>query len=72
MKKILIASIITLFSTIAFSQGGFRFGLKAAPSLAWLKPDTKGISNEGSAIRFGYGLITEFALSENYAFSVQI
>jgi len=47
----------------------FHFGLKASPSLAWLKPDTKGFNSDGSKLGFAYGLITEFNFGDHYAFA---
>lgn len=77
MKKsallpILIAMIF--MSRSAFAQGTddsrlFHFGLKVAPALSWFKPNDKKFTNDGSKLGFGYGLITEFGFSKNYAFS---
>lgn len=50
------------------SEGTFHFGLKAAPSLAWLKAD-QGLTGNGSKLGFTYGLITEFNFAERYAFA---
>ncbi|HOT88963.1 MAG TPA: porin family protein [Bacteroidales bacterium] len=47
----------------------FHFGLKAAPALSWFVPSDKNFTNDGSKIGFGYGLMTEFNFSKNYAFS---
>lgn len=47
----------------------FRFGFKVAPSLAWLKPDTKDFDSEGSKIGFIYGLMIDYNFAKNYAFS---
>lgn len=73
MKKSLILFLFTLISFGAFSQAAseksFHFGLKAAPSLAWFKIDTKDVSNNGSKLGFTYGLITEFNFADNYAFA---
>lgn len=67
-----------MLSTAVMAQDGekqpkFRFGLKVAPSVAWLGPDkTKfndlGVENGGAKVKFGYGLITEFILAKNYSF----
>lgn len=47
----------------------FHFGLKAAPALSWFVPSDKNFTNDGSKLGFGYGLMTEFNFSKNYAFS---
>lgn len=42
----------------------FRFGLKAAPSINWLKPDdSKKYEKGGSVFKFNYGLALEFRLN---------
>jgi hypothetical protein len=47
----------------------FHFGFKFSPTIAWIKPDSKGLSSEGSKLGFSYGIITEFNIQENYAFA---
>ncbi len=70
MKKLLaLASLVLLASSV--SAGGdeneiknFRFGLKVTPSLNWYKPDGKILSKNGTAPKFGGGLILEFRLAK--------
>ncbi len=75
MKKILILVLATSFASAGFSQDDeaakkFRFGLKVAPSINWLKPqDTRKFENGGSTLGFNWGLITEFALGDLFSFS---
>lgn len=45
----------------------FHFGLKVAPTVAWLKPDSKGLSKDGSKLGFTYGLVGESSFSTNYS-----
>ena len=47
----------------------FHFGLKIAPTIAWMKPDTKGLTNDGSKLGFTYGLMGESNFAPNYAFT---
>ncbi|MFM9056228.1 MAG: hypothetical protein ACKOQY_06015, partial [Bacteroidota bacterium] len=47
----------------------FHFGLKVLPSMAWIKPDAKEITRDGSRIGFGYGIQTEIRFQENYSFA---
>ena len=49
---------------------GVRFGIKLAPSMAWLRSDTKGLENDGSKIGFTFGLVMEFPIGAagNYRF----
>jgi hypothetical protein len=77
MKKIGLLSIVfALFihsnSLVAQDSGSdrmFHFGLKVAPALSWFSPGDKKFTNNGVKFGFGYGLITEFGFSKNYAFS---
>ena len=45
----------------------FHFGLKVAPTVAWMKPDTKGLNKDGSKLGFTYGLMGESNFAPNYA-----
>jgi opacity protein-like surface antigen len=56
----------------AQSEQKFHFGLKAAPSLAWITTDTKGFESSGTKLGFSYGLITEFNFTPNYAFATGV
>ncbi|REJ85005.1 MAG: PorT family protein [Bacteroidetes bacterium] len=69
MKRLLIAAILCLNLSVATAQSNLHFGLKAAPSLAWLKTDSKDFESNGSKFGFSYGLITDFNFADNYAFS---
>ncbi|GAB4141190.1 MAG: hypothetical protein Fur0041_16370 [Bacteroidia bacterium] len=72
MKKVLILSLSLLFSgKMMFAQDGendlknFRFGLKAAPTITWYKPDDKKkFESNGASFKFSYGLMTEFKLNK--------
>ena len=70
MKKIATIMLLLLITKVNYAQDfkKFRFGLKAAPSVSWLKPDTKEFKQEKAGLKFSYGLMTEFALAENYSF----
>lgn len=75
MKKIFGLTAVLFFvlsNLYAQSDQKFHFGLKAAPSLAWLKTDSKGVSSEGTKLGFSYGLITEFNFGEHYAFATGV
>lgn len=54
---------------VAQDDKKFHFGLKASPGIFWIKTTDKKIANNGGKFGFGYGLILEFAISENYAFA---
>ncbi|MGB1040972.1 MAG: porin family protein [Flavobacteriales bacterium] len=69
MKKIALVLGVFLITQCAISQSKFRFGLKAAPSINWLKPDdVKKFSNGGTTLGFNWGLTGEYALSDNFSF----
>src|SRR5712671_6072570 len=74
MKKTFVLFFALLVSGILSAQDNasgdkFRFGFKVAPSLAWLKPDVKGFSSNGSKIGFIYGIMMDYNFAKNYAFS---
>ncbi len=66
MKRIAILIFVAFFAISAQAQK-FNFGLKASPSLAWLKPDTKGIASDGSKIGFSYGILMDYNFGDNYS-----
>ena len=74
MKKLLLIASFILGSLSIFAQEepAFHFGVKASPSLAWLRSDTKGYASDGSKFGFSYGLITDFNFASKYAFSTGI
>ena len=68
MKKIvLIAGICLLIGHVALSQvKPFRFGLKLAPNIGWISPDSEGYESDGSVPGFSWGFISDFTITENY------
>ncbi len=68
MKKIvLLAGICLLISHIAISQiKPFRFGLKLAPNIGWISPDSEDYESDGSVPGFSWGFISDFTITENY------
>ena len=67
----IMMAIAISFSANAQNDGGskFHFGLKASPSYNWMKTDGTGLESDGGSIGLSYGLMTEFAISKNYAFA---
>jgi hypothetical protein len=48
----------------AGNEQGFRFGLKAMPTINWFKPDnTKKYENGGAVVKFTWGATLDFKLS---------
>ncbi|HET6245555.1 MAG: PorT family protein [Bacteroidetes bacterium] len=74
IKSITAIIVLLLLANITYAQDfkKFRFGLKAAPNISWLKPGSPNFEAKKDAnkpaLKFSYGLMTEFALSENYSF----
>lgn len=54
------------------SDTKFAFGLKVAPTIAWLKSETKSIESDGSRLGFAYGLMADYHFSKNYALATGI
>lgn len=48
---------------------GFVLGIKAAPSISWLKTDERTYNSEGIKAGFSWGLATEIYFAKNYAFA---
>lgn len=44
----------------------FRFGLKIAPNVGWISPDSDGYERDGTVPGFSWGFISDFAITENY------
>jgi opacity protein-like surface antigen len=76
LSAMLIGALSTNLSaqevTGSYDDQTFNFGLKATPTISWLRVDADGISNDGIRIGFTYGLVTEFKFSSNYAFATGI
>lgn len=76
MKKIALSFSLILIVSSLLAQSldvqSFRLGLKASPSLAWMKPDTEDYEREGVRFGFSYGLLAEFLLAEQYGFATGI
>lgn len=66
MKKLILLSAILFISQAILSQSKFRFGLKVAPSVNWMKPDdVKKFENGGATLGFNWGLTGEYAIGDN-------
>lgn len=74
MKKVLFAIVLTVFivsGTYSQEDGTarvsseipeWRFGLKAQPSISWLRTPMKEFENGKTKLNFGYGLMVEKSL----------
>jgi hypothetical protein len=70
--KYLILTLTAICFTLLSTAQEFRFGFKASPSISWVKSNSKTLSPNGSGIGFSYGLMGDFGISDNYAFSTEI
>ena len=76
MKKIALSFSLLVIASALTAQSldiqTFRLGLKASPSLAWLKPNTEDYEREGIRLGFSYGLLAEFLMAEQYGFATGV
>jgi hypothetical protein len=71
MKKSVLLVFIgfLLMMQPLFSQvKPFRFGLKVAPNVGWISPDSDEYEMDGSVPGFSWGFISDFTITENYFF----
>jgi hypothetical protein len=68
IKKIAaIAALLILISEVANAQvKPFRFGLKLAPGISWISPDSEGYERKSSPAAFSWGFISDITITENY------
>jgi hypothetical protein len=74
MKKpavIFFAVILCCTPRLFYGQAKFpvKLGLKISPEISWMKPNTKGYSNDGARMGCTIGFLSDFYFAENYAFS---
>lgn len=73
MKTTLLVLLLTatiILPKISNAQyRAFVLGIKAAPSISWLKTTEDNYNNEGAKIGFSWGLASEFYFAKNYAFA---
>lgn len=75
MKKVHALLFLATISAVTVhaqdDSRSFRFGLKVAPNLGFVKTDTKGLKSDGSQLGFSFGLLGDFNVGgdRSYAFS---
>ncbi|MGM0650579.1 MAG: outer membrane beta-barrel protein [Bacteroidota bacterium] len=70
MKKILIASLFTIFSFTGFAQ--VSGGLFAGPNLSWFGVDSKFHSNDGVRLGYTFGAMADFPVFDNFLFTTAV
>ena len=72
---ILAAAFLACSSTLnaqdAADTEGVRFGLKLAPNMGFIRPETDGLDGNGSGFGYTFGLLAEFPIGNagNYRFA---
>lgn len=65
--KIIVLITFLLITYQGISQvKPFRFGVKLAPNLSWISPDTEGYEYDGMQMGFSWGFLADITLTENY------
>jgi len=65
IKLLILLSLATFAANAQYSP--FSFGLKAAPQINWMKPNSDFIQGNGAKIGFSWGFIAEKNFSDNYS-----
>lgn len=66
-NKLIIFLIMFLIGTNGFTQvKSFRLGVKAAPNIGWISPDSDDIKKDGASMGFTWGFMADVTLTENY------
>jgi hypothetical protein len=72
--KITFISVIAMLLVLSPCRSNaqyrsFILGIKAAPTISWLKPIDKHYDSEGIKVGFNWGITSEFYFAKNYAFA---
>ena len=68
MKKFVLILALASIVFSGMSQNKFSGGIYFNPTFAWMKPDVKHIEKDAMRTTFGFGLVGDFNLTENFAF----
>jgi opacity protein-like surface antigen len=67
-----IMSISNGFSQIISDENKYEFGLRIAPNISWVTPDSKSIDANGISLDWNYGFTVSRYINERYAFGTEI
>lgn len=67
-----IMSISNGFSQIISDENKYEFGLRIAPNISWVAPDSKSIDANGISLDWNYGFTVSRYINERYAFGTEI
>ena len=77
-RPLALAVLLVFISSLSFAQKGFRFGMKAAPLVSWMKPEFKDVpsdfsyGNSGVRLGFVWGPVAEIQLNETFLISTGV
>ncbi len=72
MKRIFYAVLLLGISFPIYAQDNprkFQFGMRFSPNYTWLDPATSNYKNDGGKMGFGWGLVADIHLLDNYYLS---
>lgn len=65
--RILLLSIMLFTALVSNAQfKKYSFGLKAAPQVSWMKPNTENYEGNGAKLAFSWGFVSELNFSDNH------
>ena len=76
MKNLLLILSVIVLSSEAFAQDQavgpktrkkFKIGFQLSPAVDFFQPNTEGVDLDAAKAKFGYGMIAEYAFTNNYA-----
>lgn len=76
MKNLLLTLMILVLGAEVFAQDQavgpktrkkFKIGFQLSPSVDFLQPNTQGVDLDKAKAKFGYGMMAEYAFTNNYA-----
>lgn len=76
MKKLLLTVLILGVCELAMAQDQavgpktrkkFKIGFNLSPSVDFFQPNTEGVDLDKAKMKFGYGMMAEYAFTNNYA-----
>ena len=67
-----IMSISNGFSQKISDENKYEFGLRIAPNISWVTPDSKSIDANGISLDWNYGFTVSRYINERYAFGTEI
>lgn len=67
----MILIVLLMIPLISFAQkeSAVKFGIRVAPGIGWMRPNTEGYESAGIRAVISAGLISDFYFAKNYAIS---